>query len=223
MHTKRFRPRLTYANTMSTLAVMIALGGTSYAATQLSRGSVTTRALRNGAVQTGKLANGAVTNLKLADGAVVTRKLSNSSVTNSKLAPGSVTEPKVLAGSLTGEAFKCDRADVGLDNRRLCAFKVTGPFKNWIDAVHACSGRGRTPGVLASAGEIAAFAGRGGSPFNGPETFWTSSPSGGAPSPTSSAWVVGLDANSKVFFLSTPIEGPVGADAACVYHAADYF
>jgi hypothetical protein len=34
--------------------------------------------------------------------------------------------------------------------------------------------------------------------------------------------VAGLDANSSVSFVSTPLEELGGADAACVYHADDY-
>jgi hypothetical protein len=41
----RFRPRLTYANVMSTLAVFIALGGSSYAAVTLSGSSIKHRSI----------------------------------------------------------------------------------------------------------------------------------------------------------------------------------
>jgi hypothetical protein len=46
---KLIRSRLTYSNTMATLALFIALGGTSYALT-LPRGSVGARELKTGAV-----------------------------------------------------------------------------------------------------------------------------------------------------------------------------
>lgn len=52
-------PRLNYANAMATTAVFIALGGTSYAVTQLPRNSVGTAQLRNGAVTGAKLSVGA--------------------------------------------------------------------------------------------------------------------------------------------------------------------
>jgi hypothetical protein len=61
-------PRLTYANTVSSLALFVALGGVSYAATSLPRGSVGAKQIRAEAVQTGKLADGAVTAAKLAKG-----------------------------------------------------------------------------------------------------------------------------------------------------------
>jgi hypothetical protein len=46
----RARARLTYANVTATLALFIALGGTTYAATSLPRNSVGTAQLRRGAV-----------------------------------------------------------------------------------------------------------------------------------------------------------------------------
>jgi hypothetical protein len=53
------RPKLTYANVMATIAVFIALGGASYAATQLPKNSVGTKQLKNGAVTKQKIANAA--------------------------------------------------------------------------------------------------------------------------------------------------------------------
>lgn len=91
----RFRPTLSYANVMSTLAVMTALGGTSYAATTLASSSVTTRALAPGAVTSSKLRNGAVTSAKLARGAV----------RSANLAAGAVTSASVSAHSLSAADF----------------------------------------------------------------------------------------------------------------------
>ncbi len=61
-------PSPTYANVMSTVAVFIALGGTSYAAAKLSAKSVGERELKDSAVTTAKLAKGAVTADRLAAG-----------------------------------------------------------------------------------------------------------------------------------------------------------
>ena len=52
----RLRARLTYANAMSTIALFVALGGVSYAATQLPPGSVGTKQLRDKAVTGRKVA-----------------------------------------------------------------------------------------------------------------------------------------------------------------------
>jgi hypothetical protein len=149
------RLRLSYANVMSTLAVMIALGGTCYAAFSLPNNSVTSKKIKNGAVHTSDLGNAAVTGKKLANNAVSTPKiapaavgttqLGNAAVTASKLAtaavtstalapaavtstalaPNSVNESNIVPGSLNGQAFKCAAGDEGLDNRDECFFAVT--------------------------------------------------------------------------------------------------
>lgn len=112
----RLRPRLTYANVVSTAALLLALGGASaFAASQLAPRSVGERQLRPGAVtpdkirknavtapkikalavKNGKLAGGAVDGSKLASGAVASDKLANDAVTTEKLAPDAVTGEKV--------------------------------------------------------------------------------------------------------------------------------
>lgn len=52
------RRRFTYANIVATIALFVALGGTSYAAFSLPAGSVGTKQLKNGAVTKAKLAHG---------------------------------------------------------------------------------------------------------------------------------------------------------------------
>ena len=49
------RPRLTYANLMSTVAVFLALGGVSYAAVTIPKDSVGTKQIKNRAVTKPKL------------------------------------------------------------------------------------------------------------------------------------------------------------------------
>jgi hypothetical protein len=58
---------LTYANVMATVAVFIALGGSSYAAVTLSRNSVKTQQIKNGQVKTADLGRNAVTGNKVQD------------------------------------------------------------------------------------------------------------------------------------------------------------
>ncbi|MBS1880493.1 MAG: hypothetical protein JST31_13340 [Actinobacteria bacterium] len=63
---KRVRPRLTYANVVSTVALVIAVGGASaFAATHLAQNSVGPRQLRRNAVTNAKIKNGAVTGAKI--------------------------------------------------------------------------------------------------------------------------------------------------------------
>jgi hypothetical protein len=72
------RPR--YADVAATLALVIALGGTSYAVTKLPANSVGTKQLKNNAVTTKKLAKHAVGGLKLKLGAVKSSTIANKSV-----------------------------------------------------------------------------------------------------------------------------------------------
>lgn len=58
------RPRLTYANTVASLALFLALGGTSYAALTLPRNSVGSAQLRTAAVSSSDIRDGGV---RLAD------------------------------------------------------------------------------------------------------------------------------------------------------------
>lgn len=117
------RPRHpTYANAISSLALVVALGtGGAYAAAKLAPKSVGERQLRLGAVSAsrirknavtapkvkaqaikeGKLAAAAVSAAKLADGAVAAAKLQNGAVIAEKIADGAVTGAKVQEGTLS--------------------------------------------------------------------------------------------------------------------------
>jgi len=75
---RRLRAHTTYANLMATLAVFIALGGTSYAAIVLPRNSVGSRQIKSGAVKRAELARGAVGTRALGRGAVGPSDLSAS-------------------------------------------------------------------------------------------------------------------------------------------------
>ncbi len=123
--------KLTYANVVSSLALIIAIGtGGAYAASKLPDNSVGEFQLRSGAVtaqkirknaitapkikaeavKQGKIANGAITAPKLTQGSVSTSSLQEGSVTNPKLAGDSVTGDKVLESSLS-QVPSASRAD----------------------------------------------------------------------------------------------------------------
>src|SRR4051794_24670763 len=57
---RRLRAHLTYGNTAATLALIVALGGTSYAALTLPRDSVGHRQLQAGAVRAREVKNGSL-------------------------------------------------------------------------------------------------------------------------------------------------------------------
>ena len=69
----KLRDRLSYANVTATMALFVALGGTSYAAVSLERNSVTSIHIVNGQVRSGDLRDGDVQRTDLA--APVTQEL----------------------------------------------------------------------------------------------------------------------------------------------------
>ena len=82
--------RLTYANLTATLALLIAIGGTSaFAATQLAKNSVGTGQLRKNAVTSSRIENGAVTGSKVANGALTGTQIDASTLGTVPLAANS--------------------------------------------------------------------------------------------------------------------------------------
>lgn len=77
---RTFREHLTYANVIATIALFLALGGASIAATHLAKNSVGPKQLKNNAVTTTKIKDGAVDSAKVKDG----------SLSSADLAPGTV-------------------------------------------------------------------------------------------------------------------------------------
>jgi hypothetical protein len=125
------RPRLSYANVTSTIALFLALGGaTAYAVNHLPAKSVGEKQLRPGAItadkirknavtspkiealaiKSGKLATGAVKEAKLANGSVVSQKLATGAVSTEKIAPDAVTGAQVNESTLT-QVSKADNAN----------------------------------------------------------------------------------------------------------------
>jgi hypothetical protein len=84
---RRIGSRLTYANVASTLALFIALGGVSYAATTLPANSVGTPQLQNRAVTGTKLAGEAVTGSKVKDGSLRGRDFAKGEIPAGAIGP----------------------------------------------------------------------------------------------------------------------------------------
>jgi hypothetical protein len=116
------KPKLTYANVCSTLALFIALATSgAYAASklpdrsvgefQLRPGAVTAEKIRKNAVtapkikaeavKQGKIANGAITAQKLTAGSVASSSIQEGAISNSKLAPEAVTGDKALESTFS--------------------------------------------------------------------------------------------------------------------------
>ncbi len=86
---------------VSVIALVVALGGTSYAAFTLPANSVGTKQLKNGAVTNEKLGNGSVGTARIKNGAVTNEKLGDGSVSTAKIKNGAVTGPKMNFGGVT--------------------------------------------------------------------------------------------------------------------------
>ncbi|HTR74891.1 MAG TPA: hypothetical protein VMH33_06470 [Solirubrobacterales bacterium] len=102
---KRFRPRLTYANVIASLALFIALGGAAVAA-GLPKNSVGAKQLKNGAVTAKKIGKQAVTSGKIAPQAVVAGKLGANAVLPGNLGAGIISTDKISASAVTAEKIK---------------------------------------------------------------------------------------------------------------------
>jgi hypothetical protein len=98
------RRKLTYANVMSTIALFIALAGTSaFAATQLAKNSVGTKQLKSNAVTAAKIKNGSVGGAKVADGSLSGADLAAGSVANANLADNAVGSTKIQEKGVLGK------------------------------------------------------------------------------------------------------------------------
>lgn len=112
---KQLSKHLTFANVVSCIALFLALGGATYAATaskvktkNLGNGVVTTPKLHNGAVTTPKIRNRSVISTKIAAGNVGTEQLADSAVRSKQLGGGVVTEAKLKAGAVSSSKLAPD-------------------------------------------------------------------------------------------------------------------
>ncbi len=131
-----FRRRLTYANVMATLALLVALGGTASAAVIISTNHQVGQHTISGhnppagdhaniiarSVDGADLATAAVGTQKIAPGTVGAGRLKNGAVTHAKLRPDAVAGDNVLDGSLTGD----DLATGAVDSTKVADGSLTG-------------------------------------------------------------------------------------------------
>jgi hypothetical protein len=82
--------RITYANVTATLALAVALGGTSYAAVQLPKNSVSAKQIKTDAVRTQEVKDGSVGSPDIGDGAVTGTDIADGAVAGADIANGSV-------------------------------------------------------------------------------------------------------------------------------------
>jgi hypothetical protein len=104
----RLRARLSYANVTATVALFVALGGTTYAAATLPKNSVGSRQLRRHAVSNSKLRPNAVTASTIKPGAVTSLRVRDGSLTGKDI--NSATLGKVPAAATADHATSADSA-----------------------------------------------------------------------------------------------------------------
>ena len=97
----RLRQKLTYSNVVATLALFIALGGTSYAVVQLPKNSVGRAQLRDGAVGPAEVSKGAI----------ASRAIRNRAI---RVGDISVRARNALAGAMGPQGPKGDPGPAGV-------------------------------------------------------------------------------------------------------------
>ncbi|HXS46468.1 MAG TPA: hypothetical protein VN756_03290 [Solirubrobacterales bacterium] len=115
------KPRLTYANIVSTLALFLALsGGAAFAASKIDSGDIAP-----GAVRTANVFKRAITSGKLAVGAVRSNQIADGAVGSNQIGPGAVGSRQI--GNGTVGAKQIDDAAVAPSNLVFPVFYAASP------------------------------------------------------------------------------------------------
>lgn len=108
------RQRLTYANVMSSVAVFIALGGSSYAALELSRNAVRSKHIKNGQVRGADIAGNAVSSVKVKDGSLLAADFKAGTLPTGPQGSPGPQGPQGARGELGPKGDRGDRGEPGL-------------------------------------------------------------------------------------------------------------
>src|SRR5689334_1145764 len=157
----RLLGKLSYANVIATIALFVALGGASYAATNLPKNSVGTNQIRNLAISAAKLKGAAVTAPKIAKEAVTGGKVKLSTLgtvpsaqrassaeqaTNAENAEklGGATAAQLTTQAVTqatkASTLACPSGTIASSG--VC-FGPRQPAAGWYEAVEACGKEGK--------------------------------------------------------------------------------
>ena len=118
----QLRQRLTYANVVATLALILAIGGgTVYAASKIGKNDVKSKNIAKGAVKGSDLGKNAVTSPKLKDGTIVAGDIADGTIEANDIAAGVI--PKFEA-DVTGSASAGPQA--GLNTATPAPLPLTG-------------------------------------------------------------------------------------------------
>lgn len=125
------RSRLTYANVVATLALVLAVGGgTVYAAVQLGKNDVKSKNIAKGAVKKGDLGKNAVTSPKVKNGAI----------TADDIAAGVIPQ---LDADVTGSATAGAQGGINVDTTSPLPLNGTTTFTPGAGDVAALAAEGR--------------------------------------------------------------------------------
>ena len=136
------RPRLTYANVVATLALVLALGGgTVYAATKLGKNEVKSK----------NIAKGAVKNSDLGKNAVTSPKVKNGTIKTGDIAAGVI--PK-LEADVTGSATTGPQGGINTDTSTPLPLTGTTTFTPRAGEVSAIAAEGKFTIATTTAGQF---------------------------------------------------------------------
>ncbi|HEV7398958.1 MAG TPA: hypothetical protein VGN84_01690 [Solirubrobacterales bacterium] len=99
---KQIRQRLTYANVVSTLALILVVGGATAIAARVPKHSVGPHQLKSNAVTTTKIKANAITTRKVKKNAITAIKIKDKAIKNEKLDDNAVTSAKIASNAVTG-------------------------------------------------------------------------------------------------------------------------
>jgi hypothetical protein len=138
----KLQSKITYANIMATVAVFIALGGASYAATQLPKNSVGSKQLKKNAVVTKSIKKEAVTGAKVKKGSLTGANINLSKLGTVPAATTATTaqalsphEPIHLVGAPGEPGFEGEASNLGSLSPTVPVQSV-GFFKDHEGIVH---------------------------------------------------------------------------------------
>lgn len=170
------RPRLTYANVVSTLALFLALGsGAAYAASKVQSGDIAPGAVHTSdvfkrAITSGKLAVGAVRSNQIVDGAVGSKQLGDGAVSAKQLVDGAVGSKQLGDGAvgakqLVGGAVGTAKLADGAVGSRQIGLAAVAPSNLEFPVFYAASPKGGSAPVT-----------EGPDPYPLTDSTWTQNP-----------------------------------------------
>jgi hypothetical protein len=116
-----------HATIVAYLALGVALAGSSYAAVQVGRNTVTSKSIKNGQVKTKDLANSAVSSAKVGDGALLGADMIPGAAAATGAAAGGSFPTQPLASPSTGTDMRATTSITTAEPSRLVVIGTASP------------------------------------------------------------------------------------------------